>query len=107
MKYKLFVSANQKELKDERFAIKEVITSNSTLRGFFDVFLFKIFDGTVLNIDVIEEITRRLIERKKRQKRKGVQSLLLTKHASITPFCLFLLRFNLSYGGTTVTVNVQ
>ncbi|MBU1043924.1 MAG: DUF4062 domain-containing protein [Candidatus Omnitrophica bacterium] len=41
MKYKLFISANQKELKDERFAIKEVITSNTTLRGFFDVFLFE------------------------------------------------------------------
>lgn len=41
MKYKLFVSANQKELKDDRFAVKEVITGNSTLRGFFDVFLFE------------------------------------------------------------------
>ncbi len=41
MKYKLFVSANQKELKGERFAIKEVINANSTLRGFFDVFLFE------------------------------------------------------------------
>ncbi len=41
MKYKLFISANQKELRDERFAIKEVITANATLRGFFDVFLFE------------------------------------------------------------------
>lgn len=41
MKYKLFVSANQKELREERFAIKDVITSNATLRGFFDVFLFE------------------------------------------------------------------
>ncbi|MBN1353779.1 MAG: DUF4062 domain-containing protein [Candidatus Omnitrophica bacterium] len=41
MKYKLFVSANQKELKEERFAIKDVITGNATLRGFFDVFLFE------------------------------------------------------------------
>ncbi len=41
MKYKLFISANQKELREERFAIKEVITQNSTLCGFFDVFLFE------------------------------------------------------------------
>ena len=41
MKYKLFISANQKELKEERFAIKDVITSNATLRGFFDAFLFE------------------------------------------------------------------
>lgn len=41
MKYKLFVSANQKELRDERFAIKEVINGNATLRSFFDVFLFE------------------------------------------------------------------
>ena len=39
MKYKLFISANQKELKEERFAIKDVIIGNATLRGFFDVFL--------------------------------------------------------------------
>lgn len=41
MKYKIFVSANQKELRDERFAIKDVITGNATLRDFFDVFLFE------------------------------------------------------------------
>ncbi|MGB2630522.1 MAG: ATP-binding protein [Candidatus Omnitrophota bacterium] len=41
MKYKLFISANQKELKEERFAIKDVITGNATLRGFFDAFLFE------------------------------------------------------------------
>ncbi len=41
MKYKIFVSANQKELRDERFAVKEVITGNATLRGFFNVFLFE------------------------------------------------------------------
>jgi len=41
MKYKLFVSANQKELREERFAIKDIITGNATLRGFFDVFLFE------------------------------------------------------------------
>jgi hypothetical protein len=41
MKYKLFISANQKELRDERFAVKEVINSNATLRDFFNVFLFE------------------------------------------------------------------
>ena len=41
MKYKIFVSANQKELREERFAIKEVISDNSVLRGYFDVFLFE------------------------------------------------------------------
>jgi len=41
MKYKLFVSANQKELREERFAIKDLINDNSTLRQCFDVFLFE------------------------------------------------------------------
>ena len=41
MKYKIFISANQKELRDERFAVKEVIAENATLRGFFDVFMFE------------------------------------------------------------------
>ncbi len=31
-KYKIFVSANQRELKEERFAVKDIITNNSTLR---------------------------------------------------------------------------
>ena len=41
MKYNIFVSANQKELREERFAIKEVINNNSVLRSFFYVFLFE------------------------------------------------------------------
>jgi len=41
MKYKLFVSANQKELREERFAIKDVINDNATLRQCFDVFIFE------------------------------------------------------------------
>ena len=41
MKYRLFVSGNQKELREERFAVKEVITENATLRSFFDVFIFE------------------------------------------------------------------
>ena len=40
-KYKIFVSANQKELHDERFAIKAIVNSNKTLRNYFDVFLFE------------------------------------------------------------------
>jgi ATP-dependent DNA helicase RecG len=39
-KYRIFVSANQKELKEERVAVKEIILNN-TLRDFFDVFLFE------------------------------------------------------------------
>ena len=31
MKYKIFVSANQKELRAERFAIKNLINDNATL----------------------------------------------------------------------------
>lgn len=41
MTYKIFVSANQKELKAERFAIKGVVDNNATLQKFFDVFLFE------------------------------------------------------------------
>jgi len=40
-KYKIFVSANQKELRKERFAVKETIFNSSTFRDFFDVFLFE------------------------------------------------------------------
>ena len=40
-KYKIFVSANQKELREERFAIKNVVNSSETIRGFFDLFLFE------------------------------------------------------------------
>ncbi|MBU4312415.1 MAG: DUF4062 domain-containing protein [Candidatus Omnitrophica bacterium] len=41
MKYKIFVSANQKELRAERFAIKDIINSSETICGFFDGFLFE------------------------------------------------------------------
>lgn len=41
MMYKIFVSANQKELGKERLAVGEVIRRNQTLRGYFDVFLFE------------------------------------------------------------------
>ncbi len=41
MKYKIFVSANQKELREERFAVRDAINGNPTLRQFFDVFLFE------------------------------------------------------------------
>ena len=39
--YKIFVSSNQTELKEERTAIKEIILDNPTLRNFFEVFLFE------------------------------------------------------------------
>ncbi len=40
-KYKIFISANQKELHEERLAVRDVINNNSTLRQCFDVFLFE------------------------------------------------------------------
>lgn len=40
-RYRIFVSANQKELKEERIAVKETILDNSTLRDYFNVFLFE------------------------------------------------------------------
>jgi len=40
-KYKIFVSGVQRELKGERLAVKEIVLSNSTLRDFFDIFLFE------------------------------------------------------------------
>src|SRR3989337_2195428 len=39
--YKIFVSSNQTEHKEERTAIKEIILDNPTLRNFFEVFLFE------------------------------------------------------------------
>jgi ATP-dependent DNA helicase RecG len=41
MSIKVFVSGNQTELRDERFAVKETITSNSILNNIFDVFIFE------------------------------------------------------------------
>lgn len=40
-KYSIFISANQKEFKEERAAVKEIILNNPALRNFFDVFLFE------------------------------------------------------------------
>ncbi|MDO9575125.1 MAG: DUF4062 domain-containing protein, partial [bacterium] len=40
-KYKIFVSGVQKELKEERFAVKELISENILLREHFTVFLFE------------------------------------------------------------------
>src|ERR1039457_9764 len=39
--YKIFVSANQKELSKERAAIKEVVDENASLNDIFDVFIFE------------------------------------------------------------------
>ncbi len=41
MKYKIFVSAVQKELKEERRAIKKFILEDVLLSEYFDVFLFE------------------------------------------------------------------
>ena len=39
-KYKIFVSGVQKELKQERRAIKDFIINDALLSEYFDVFLF-------------------------------------------------------------------
>ncbi|MBI5098545.1 MAG: hypothetical protein HZB30_04815 [Nitrospirae bacterium] len=39
MKYKIFVSGVQKELQEDRFAVKEIITENILLQEYFKVFL--------------------------------------------------------------------
>ena len=39
--FKVFVSSNQKELQDERLAVKETILGDTVLRGIFDIFLFE------------------------------------------------------------------
>ncbi len=41
MKYKIFVSGVQKELKSERLAVKELIESDVLLKDYFSVFLFE------------------------------------------------------------------
>jgi len=40
-KFKVFVSGNQKELKEERLAVEEAILGTAILRKFFDVFIFE------------------------------------------------------------------
>ncbi len=41
MKYKIFVSAHQKEMRAERVAVKDIVNDTPPLRNFFDVFLFE------------------------------------------------------------------
>lgn len=40
-KFKVFVSGNQNELKEERLAVREAILENAVLNKFFDVFIFE------------------------------------------------------------------
>lgn len=40
-KYRIFVSGVQKELKEERFAVKQLVTQNALLEKYFTVFLFE------------------------------------------------------------------
>jgi len=40
-RYRIFVSGVQKELKEERLAVKEVVTQNALLKKYFSVFLFE------------------------------------------------------------------
>jgi len=41
MKYRIFVSGVQKELKQERFAVKGIVSEDTLLKEYFDVFLFE------------------------------------------------------------------
>ena len=41
MKYKIFVSGVQKELKEERYAVKHLLAGNVLLKEYFKVFLFE------------------------------------------------------------------
>lgn len=41
MTFKIFISGNQTELSEERFAVKDVIANNPVFNEFFDVFLFE------------------------------------------------------------------
>jgi len=41
MKYRIFVSGVQKELKAERFAVQEIVESDVLLEDYFKVFLFE------------------------------------------------------------------
>ncbi|MDP3066339.1 MAG: hypothetical protein Q8N08_06310 [Methanobacteriaceae archaeon] len=40
MKFKVFVSGNQTELVEERFAVKDAIGNTPIIKGFFQPFLF-------------------------------------------------------------------
>jgi len=40
-KYKIFISGVQKELKEERRAVKDFISSDTLLQKHFDAFLFE------------------------------------------------------------------
>jgi predicted HTH transcriptional regulator len=40
-KFEVFISGNQKELGEERLAVKEIILGSTILRRFFDVFIFE------------------------------------------------------------------
>lgn len=40
-KFEIFISGNQKELREERLAAKEIIIDNAVLKKFFDVFVFE------------------------------------------------------------------
>ncbi|MCK4255407.1 DUF4062 domain-containing protein [candidate division WOR-3 bacterium] len=63
-KYKIFVSGVQRELAEERLAVKEVITQNALLKKYFSIFLFEdlpakskpaenVYLGKVLESDIL------------------------------------------------------
>ncbi len=41
MKYRVFVSGNQSELREERFTVKDAIVNTGIFREFFEVFIFE------------------------------------------------------------------
>jgi hypothetical protein len=46
---KIFVSGNQTELRDDRFIVKETITSDLILKDIFEIFLFEDLPATGKN----------------------------------------------------------
>ncbi len=60
MKYKVFVSGVQKELKEERRAVKDYVQRDALLRRYFDVFLFEDIPASDRSADdvYLEHVTR-------------------------------------------------
>ena len=61
MKYKIFISAVQKELNAERRAIKEFVLANPLLSEYFDVFLFEDSPAKAKSAETVylEEVRKR------------------------------------------------
>ncbi len=57
-KYRIFISGVQKELKQERRAVKDFINSDALLRKHFDAFLFEELPATgkSANVTYLKEV---------------------------------------------------